>query len=60
MGLAGTPEYSNPIFPVLDGADATYSPVSNSNAITKHKSPWSHSSIPSVFPTVKKKDTSNL
>jgi hypothetical protein len=60
MGLAGGPKYSNPISPVLDGAAATYSSVPNSNAITKHKSPKSHSSTLSVFPAVKKKDTSNL
>ena len=39
MRLAGVPENSNSIFPILESAYATYSPVPNLNAITKCKSP---------------------
>jgi hypothetical protein len=38
MGLAGAPKNSNPISRIFDGTDATYSPVANSDAITKQKS----------------------
>jgi hypothetical protein len=38
MGLAGAPKNSNPISRMLDGTDATYPPVANSDAITKQKS----------------------
>jgi hypothetical protein len=48
MGLTRGPENSNPIFPVLDRADAAYSPVPNLNAIANHKSP-SHSSLVNIF-----------
>jgi hypothetical protein len=54
MGLACPPEYSNPIFPVFDGADATDSPIPNSNAITNCETPSSHLSTLSVFSAVKK------
>jgi hypothetical protein len=55
MGLACPPEYSNSIFSVLDGPDATDSPVRNSNAITNRKTPSGHSLALSVFPAVRKK-----
>ncbi len=48
MGLAGVPENSNSISPVLDNADSTYSPVRNSDTISKSKSPR-HFSLVSVF-----------
>jgi|GraSoiStandDraft_14_1057315.scaffolds.fasta_scaffold99535_2 hypothetical protein len=56
MGRACPPEYSNAVFPLLDGADATDSPVPNSNAITNRKSPRGHLSPLSVFPAVTKED----
>jgi hypothetical protein len=44
VGLACSPEYSNAIFPALNGADATYSAVPNPNAITDCKPLRSHAS----------------
>jgi hypothetical protein len=41
---------------MLDGADATDSPVPNPNAITNRRSSRGHLSPLSVFPAVAKKD----